>query len=307
MSSQSPPLSIASSKRSDTLRGILILVFATFFFAAQDAITKKLTQSVSVYEIVCIRFFFFSLFAIVYTARNTKLSEALKSQVPVLQIIRALLISGEIAIFAYAVRFLGLAELHAMFACFPLLITALSVPFLKEQVGWRRWVAIFVGFIGTLIIIRPGTGVFEPVAMLALVCALMFAMYNILTRKVSRYDSFQTSLLYFGLVGFFVSLLTMPWFWETPTNEEALWLLAISAVAIIGHIGLIKALELAPAVILQPFNYFVLIWAICIGYFAFGEILDTMTLLGAVIVVSSGVFVAYREYRIASIQHREPS
>ncbi len=302
MSSQSPPLSVASSKRSDNLRGILILVFATFFFAAQDAITKKLTQSVSVYEIVCIRFFFFSLFAIIFTARNNRLSEAIKSKVPTLQVIRALLISGEIAIFAYAIRFLGLAELHAMFACFPLLITALSVPFLKEQVGWRRWVAIFIGFIGTLIIIRPGTGVFEPVAILALVCALMFAMYNILTRKVSRYDSFQTSLLYFGLVGFFVSLLTMPWFWETPTNEEALWLLAISAVAIIGHIGLIKALELAPAVILQPFNYFVLIWAIGIGYFAFGEILDTMTMLGAVIVVSSGVYIAFREYRIASIQ-----
>ena len=149
MSPQTSPPPVASPKKSDTLRGILILVFATFFFAAQDAITKKLTQSVSVYEIVCIRFFFFSLFAIVYTARNTKLSEAIKSKVPVLQIIRALLISGEIAIFAYAVRFLGLAELHAMFACFPLLITALSVPFLKEKVGWRRWVAVFIGFIGT--------------------------------------------------------------------------------------------------------------------------------------------------------------
>lgn len=288
--------------RSDTVTGILILVFATFFFAAQDAITKKLTVTISVYQIVCVRFFFFSLFAIVYATRNSTLRDALQSNAPGLQILRGLLISGEIAIFAYAIRFLGLAEMHAIFACFPLLITALSVPFLKEQVGWRRWGAVLIGFIGTLIIIQPGAKVFDPMAILALLCALMFAMYNILTRKVSSQDRFETSLLYFGLVGFVISLVTMPWLWQTPNREETFWLLAISAVAIVGHIGLIKALELAPAVILQPFNYFVLIWAILIGYVIFGEVLGVMTLLGASIVVVSGIYIAYREYRLSRPQ-----
>ncbi len=288
--------------RSDTVTGILILVFATFFFAAQDAITKKLTVTISVYQIVCVRFFFFSLFAIVYATRNSTLRDALQSNAPGLQILRGLLISGEIAIFAYAIRFLGLAEMHAIFACFPLLITALSVPFLTEQVGWRRWGAVLIGFIGTLIIIQPGAKVFDPMAILALLCALMFAMYNILTRKVSSQDRFETSLLYFGLVGFVISLVTMPWLWQTPNREETFWLLAISAVAIVGHIGLIKALELAPAVILQPFNYFVLIWAILIGYVIFGEVLGVMTLLGASIVVVSGIYIAYREYRLSRPQ-----
>ncbi|MGI9318835.1 MAG: DMT family transporter [bacterium] len=281
-----------------TLRGITLLVIATFFFAAQDAFTKQLTQTLSVFEIVCIRFFIFSLFAMVFAHRRIGIWQGLKSANPTLQIIRGLLISSEIAVFAYAIRFLGLAEMHALFACFPLLITALSVPMLGENVGWRRWLAVFVGFLGTLLIIRPGAGVFEPAAAIALIASLMFAVYNILTRKVSRTDRFETSLLYFGLVGFVAFLFAMPFVWETPTTEESWMLVALSVTSIIGHLCLIKALELVPAVILQPFNYFVLVWAMVFGYLLYGEILEPLTLVGAAIVVASGVFIAYRENSI---------
>ena len=285
-------------KSDPTLRGILILVFATFFFAMQDGITKHLVQSFSVFQIVAIRFFFFSLFALAFAAKRVGIDNAFKSANPPLQIVRSLLIVSEIAIFAYAIRFLGIAEMHALFACFPLLITALSVPMLGESVGWRRWVAVGIGFIGTLIIIRPGSGVFDPNALIALTAALMFAVYNILTRKVSRTDSFETTLVYFGVVGCVVFVLIAPFVWRTPDAEQAAWLLALSVSAIIGHLCLMKALELVPAVILQPFNYFVLVWAIIFGYFVFGEVLDGVTFIGAAIVVSSGVFIARREYKV---------
>jgi len=280
-------------------KGIIALVIATLFFAGQDAITKHLTQSISVAQIVTVRFFFFSLFAILYAARKTDLKAAFHSSRPKLQILRGLLICSEIALFAFALRHLGLAEMHAIFACFPLIITALSVPFLGETVGWRRWMAVALGFIGTLIIIRPGSGVFSAYAMVALACALMFAIYNLITRKVSHHDSFETSLLYFGMVGLIGSLAVVPFYWQNPNSDQIFWLGVISITGIIGHLLLIKALQLAPAVILQPFNYFVLLWAMIIGYLIYGEVLQSNELIGAALVVISGVYIARREYQVA--------
>ena len=282
----------------NTVKGITILVIATFFFAAQDAFTKQLTQTLSVFEIVCIRFFFFSVFALIFAHRRVGIRQGFKTKNPGLQILRGLLISSEIAVFAYAIRFLGLAEMHALFACFPLFITALSVPLLGESVGWRRWLAVMLGFVGTLLIIQPGYGVLDPAAVIALIASLMFSLYNILTRKVSRTDKFETSLLYFGVVGFVAFLFFMPYVWETPSKTEALMLIGLSTTAIIGHLCLIKALELVPAVILQPFNYFVLVWAMLFGYAFYGEVLGFVTLVGAGIVVASGIFIARRERHI---------
>ena len=161
-----------------------------------------------------------------------------------------------------------------------------------------------IGFIGTLIIIQPGSGVFSPFALMGLACALMFAVYNLITRKVSRQDSFETSLLYFGLVGFAVTLTLIPFFWQDLNTAEVLWLLLISGISIISHLLLIKSLELAPAVILQPFNYFILVWAILVGYSLFDEVLDLPTLAGASLVVGSGIYIARREYRLAR-EHKQ--
>lgn len=281
-----------------TAKGIVMLVVATLFFASQDALTKHLIQTLPASQIVAVRFFFFALFALAYVGRGIGIKAAFHSRRPWMQIFRGLLISGEIIVFAYAIQFLGLAEMHTLFACFPLLITALSVPLLGETVGWRRWLAVFCGFVGTLIILRPGAEVFQPAAAIALAAALMFALYNILTRKVSRYDSFETSLVYIGVVGFVGAMLIAPFYWRPVAVAEALWLLVISTTSIIGHLLLIKSLALVPAVILQPFNYFVLIWAIIIGFLLYGEVLSPASLLGASIVVASGVFIARREYKL---------
>lgn len=255
-------------------------------------------------QLMFVRYCFFALFALLYATRKQSLRAAFYSRRPALQLLRGLLIAGEMALFAYCLRFLGIAEMHTLFACFPLMIAGLSVPLLGEQVGWRRWIAISIGFAGTLVIIQPGSGVFSVYALLALACALMFALYNIVTRKVSREDSFETSLLYFGFVGLVTAGLAVPFFWQTPGLEECLWLLAISVISIFSHLLLIKSLQLAPAVVLQPFNYFILVWAMLIGYLFYGEILDQATLAGASLVVASGVYIARREYVVARTERR---
>ena len=291
-------------QQDQTVKGIFALILATLLFASQDAITKHLISTMPVAQLMFVRYFFFALFALVYASRKTRLRHVFHSYWPKLQFLRGLLIAGEMALFAYTLKYLGIAEMHTIFACFPLIITVLSVPILGEQVGWRRWLAVSVGFIGTLIIIQPGSGVFSPFAMTALACALMFAIYNIITRKVSRQDSLETSLLYFGVVGFLVTLLAVPFFWQPMSNTEILWLLMISIISIFSHLLLIKSLELAPAVILQPFNYFILVWAMVIGYSFYGEVLDTTTLVGASLVIGSGVYIARREYLVARIHRR---
>ncbi len=290
----------ASPEDADnTVKGIVALVVATLFFAGQDAITKHLAETLPVAQIIFVRFFFFAIFALVFAARRIGIRKAFISSRPGLQVLRGLLIVGEISLFAWCLHFMGLAEMHAIFASFPLVITVLSIPMLGEQVGWRRWMAVGFGFIGTLIVIQPGSGEFNLYAVLVMICVLMFAVYNLLTRKVSRHDHFETSLLYFGVVGFIVAALVIPFFWQAVNTSELIWLLIISTTSIIGHLLLIKALQLAPAVILQPFNYFVLVWAIAIGYFAYQEILNPTELIGAGMVVLSGIYIARREYTVA--------
>ncbi len=290
--------SVSTVASGSALTGIGLLLVATVFFALQDVITKQLTTQVSVNQILVVRFGAFALFALIYAKGKTGLTTAFKSSVPATQVVRCLIMCTEIGLFAYAVQFLGIAEIHAIFSCFPLVVTALSVPMLGEQVGWRRWLAVIVGFIGTLIIIQPGSGVFNPAAMLALVCVVMYSFYNILTRKVSRTDSFATSLVYFGVVGFVASLIAVIGHWQTPDSHTMLLLGGICLTSVTSHMMLIKALEVTSAVVLQPFNYFILVWAIAFGYLFFGEVLSVHEVIGATIVVASGLYVGLREYLI---------
>ncbi len=278
------------------LAGITLMVLATFVFALQDAITKTLTAELPVSQILFVRFSAFALMALYVAHRQIGLRAAFASVVPGLQISRCLLMCAEIALFAYVLRFLGLAQMHALFACFPLFVAALSVPVLGERVGWRRWLAVIIGFAGTFIILRPGTAVFNPLALLPLLGAALYAVYNLLTRKVSKKDAYATSLVYFGVVGALASGVFAIGQWQEISTSAAFKLTLLSVVSVVAHMMLMKALQLTEAVVLQPFQYFILPWALLLGYFLFGETLDVWSLLGSIIVVGSGVYVAFREY-----------
>jgi len=289
-----------SALQRSNLHGILLLVIATLVFALQDAVTKQLTFALPVAQIVFVRFTAFTALALVIVLMRMPLRTAFRSRVPLLQIGRCLLMCAEITVFTFALRYIGLAEIHAIFSCFPLFIVALSVPILGETVGWRRWSAVSVGFFGTLIILRPGTGVFEPVAVVAVICALIYALYNLLTRLVSRHDRFETSLLYFGLVG--MAAMALPAFlaWQPVTGQTAWLLAAVCLCSVTAHLLLIKSLELAEANVLQPFNYLILVWAMLAGWLFYGEVLDAAAVVGATLVVASGLYVGFREARAAA-------
>ncbi len=300
MSKLSSGTNAVDNKKVDSpILGITLLLVTTVLFAWQDVITKQLGSHISVAQIVVVRFAAFSVFALIYARRRIGIPAVFKSAFPKLQIMRCTMMSVEIGLFAYAIQFLGVAEIHAIFSCFPLVVTALSVPLLGEQVGWRRWLAVSIGFAGTLIIIQPGADVFNPAALLALLCVLLFSLYNILTRKVSRKDSFETSMVYFGVVGLLGSSVAVVGRWQTPDIKTIVLLVGICITSVAGHMLLIKALEVTSAVILQPFNYFILVWAIVLGYLIFGEVLALHEVVGAVIVVASGIYVGVREYLIS--------
>jgi len=289
-----------AATNNNNLRGIVLLVIATVVFAAQDASTKSLTGLLPVGQIVFVRFAAFTVLALLLVRMRMPIRQAFKSQVPVKQVLRCLLMCAEISIFTFALRFIGVAEAHAIFSCFPLFIVALSVPVLGETVGWRRWSAVGLGFIGTIIILRPGSGVFDPAALLLILCAVIYAVYNLMTRLVSRHDRFETSLLYFGFVGLAASAVPAFLTWQAPTGKAAWLLLLVCLCSMVSHLLLIKSLELAEANVLQPFNYLILVWAMLMGWGFYGEILDAFAIGGAILVVASGIYVGFREASAAS-------
>lgn len=214
---------------------------------------------------------------------------------PLVQGFRAVLLVAEICVMVIAFTYLGLVESHAIFAVYPLLIAALSGPFLGEQVGWRRWVAIAVGFVGVVIILQPGSGVFQPEAMIALASALMFAIYGLLTRYVARKDSAATSFFWTGTVGSLAMTLVGVWFWEPMSAPDWLWMITLCFTGAAGHFTLIKCYEVAEASAVQPFAYLQLVFASLIGVTVFSEAIRANVAIGGALIVGAGLFTLWRQ------------
>ena len=201
----------------------------------------------------------------------------------------------EIGLFIWTITVLPLADAHAILAISPLIVTALSVPLLGEKVGIRRWSAIGVASIGMLVILRPGFGAMHPMALVALLCACMWSLYQVLTRIVSRTDPPLTTLFYTALIGAVALTVIGPFYWRTPDAQGWALFALVAALGAGGHYLLIKALQLAPASLLQPFAYTVLVWATLVGFTVFGNLPDLPTVLGALIIVASGLYTFARE------------
>ena len=284
----------------DTRLGIWLMVATTVVFSVQDGISRHLAEAYNVYMVVMIRFWFFAAFVMLLAARDTNangggIRAAVKSQFPWLQVARGLLLVTEVCVMVVAFVKLGLVESHAVFTCYPLLIAALSGPLLGEKVGWRRWTAILIGFVGVLIILQPGYAVFSPWALVPLLSAFLFAVYGLLTRYVARGDSAAVSFFWTGTVGAVAMTLVGMWFWEPMTGADWGWMLTLCCTACLGHWLLIKAFAVAEASAIQPFAYLQLVWASGIGLFLFGEELRTNVAIGAGLVVAAGVFTLWRQ------------
>jgi drug/metabolite transporter (DMT)-like permease len=286
---RAPPL-------SDAARGILLILLANLWFASMDTVSKTLVMEYSIAQVLWMRFAFFAVFASALALiRGKGLTGGFRSERPWFQSARSVLLVAEIGCFILAFRYMQLADTHSIGAVFPLVITALSALWLGEKVGLRRWAAVIVGFCGVLVILRPGFGVFDPVSLLPLAGAIGFGVYQVMTKVASRTDSMETTLLYTGWVGLAAMTLFGPFHWTWPDAWGWFLLLLAGFLGSIGHMTIIKALEIAPASVLQPFNYTLLVWATCIGFLVFGDLPDVWTVAGAAIVVSSGLYVWWRE------------
>lgn len=288
--------------RQDPRLGIMLMIAATLVFSAQDGMSRYLAGKYDVLTVVMLRYWFFAAFVVTLAAvRGGGIARVARTRQPVLQIFRGVLLVVEICVLIVAFVLLGLAETHAIFAVNPLLVAALAGPVLGEYVGWRRGIAIGVGLVGVLVILRPGFGVMNPQSLIALLGAFMFALYVLLTRKASRLDSSETSFFYTGVAGAVTITLVAPFFW-TPMQGAVdwAWMAMLCVTAVVGHYLLIKAYEFADASTVQPFTYLQLFFASIVGVVVFGERIDSWTLIGGALILAAGCYALIREARLAS-------
>jgi len=275
--------------------GIALMVATTFVFAMQDGISRHLAGEYNVLMVVMIRYWFFAAFVMTVAARQAGgLRNAARTEQPVLQAFRGVLLAVEICVMVLAFTLLGLVESHAIFACYPLIVAALSGPILGERVGWRRVVAICIGFVGVLIILQPGLRVFQPEALIALASAVMFALYSLLTRYAARKDSAATSFFWTGTMGAVVMTAVGFWSWEPMIASDWAWMALLCVTGALGHFLLIKTYEVTEASTVQPFAYLQLVFATALGITVFGEVLELNVVIGAGLVVSAGLFTLWR-------------
>ena len=280
----------------NTRLGIMLMIATTFVFAMQDGISRHLAGEYNVFMVIMIRYWFFAAFVISVAARKAGgLRAAAKTSQPLLQAFRAVLLVTEICVMVLAFTILGLIESHAVFTCYPLLVAALSGPVLGEKVGWRRWTAIGVGFIGVLIILQPGFGVFRIEAIVPLIAALLFALYGLLTRYAARKDSTATSFFWTGTVGSIAMTSIGIWFWEPMTGPDWGWMGLLCITGALGHWLLIRCYEVAEASAVQPFAYLQLVFVSVLGIVVFSETIRTNVAVGAAMIVAAGLFTLWRE------------
>lgn len=283
------------STGQSNVRGVAFMVATTIIFAAQDGLSKALAEDHSPILVTMWRYWFFGGVCLILLWRQG-FASGLKSGQPKLQIFRGVLLALEICVAVAAFHIVGLAKTHSIFAFGPLLVVALSRFVLGEQFGWRRWAAIGVGFLGMMIIIRPGTEALSPDLWIAIVGMIMFAIYGIATRRVARTDAAMTSFYYTGIFGAVVMTMIGPFYWSPLVGWDIVMMCILCITGMTGHYLLIKAFEAAEASAIQPFAYFQTVAASAIGVAIFGEIVSPWTVLGGAIVVGAGVFAFWREH-----------
>jgi len=280
------------------LRGILLMLAAVFFFALLDSTSKYLAASYPVPFLAWSRYLVHCLLMVLFL--GPRLGRGLvATRRPWLQIVRALLLVGVTASMMAALRVMPLAETTAVVFITPLLVALLAGPWLKEKIGLKRWIAVGVGFIGVLLIARPGGELSATGILWALACAGCYTVYQLLTRQLSPTENTLTMLFYTALVGTLTMTLAAPWFGPIPDIQGWDWL-RICAMGLFGgtgHFLLIAAFRHAPASTLSPFLYVQLLWATLLGWLVFGHLPDAPTATGMAVIAASGLGLALIQRR----------
>ena len=275
------------------IAAITMVLCAMLIFVSTDAIAKYLTQTLTTQQIVCVRYTSITVLLLPILLRQT--SGALRTTKPTLHLIRGLLLMLSSLLFVFSLEDLPLELSTVIGFAAPLYVTALSIPLLGEQVGGRRWMAVVVGFVGVLIILRPGGSDFRWAMLLTLISSFCWALGLIITRMMRGSERPLAILFYSSLVGAVSSLpLALP-LWHSPTGFEWLLLIALGVFNAAGQYLIIRAFLMASASLLAPFSYASLLWAVLIGAVVFGTRPDTETVTGTLVLVSAGLYVWHRE------------
>ena len=281
---------------SNLMKAIILNLSAWAVLPFMDTIAKYLSSEISFFQITWARYFFTVFWTLplmfFFFRKNLKWSEN-----PKLQILRGMTLLSANVCFFYSISVISMAKALTLAFIAPLVTTALSPIILGEKVGIKRWSAVIVGFIGSLVVIRPGLIEFNIATIAALGTGFFYGVYLIITRKLHSVDNPLLTLLLTGVVGAIISTLFVPIVWINLSQSQWLWLALMGIFACLGHLLLIYSLRYADASKLAPFGYFEIITNIILGYYFFKDFPDNWTFAGLFIIVSSGVYVFRRELK----------
>ncbi len=284
----------APARADRPFRGIALILASTIFLGCSDVTAKYLSATLPSIEIAWIRFLVFAMIMVPAMLPGSRLF-ALQSERPGLQVMRGVALLSSSLFFISGLRFLPIAEASATGFIAPLFVTALSIVFLGERVGVRRWLATGAGLIGVLIILRPGSSAFHPAAIFPIVSALAWACTLIMTRMMSGRERAITTMTYSAITGVCILSALVPLVWVTPSWHDILFGIFIGVASTAGQWIVVLAFRYADASVLAPFSYTQLVWVSILGFFVFGEVPDIWTTTGAAVIVASGLYTAHRE------------
>ncbi|MDP5221077.1 DMT family transporter [Ruegeria sp. 2205SS24-7] len=284
----------APTRRSESGKGLLVMGLGLFLFSAVDTGAKFLTSELHPLQIVWTRQLGLLVGAVFLLLRYGL--PILQTKHPKLQLLRGSMAVLSASLFIFALAYVPLADAVAISFVAPFIVTLLGALILREPVGIRRWVAVTLGFLGVLIVIRPGLGVVHPAAGLVILAALFFAIRQIISRALSDTDRTSTTVIYTALVSTVLLTVPLPFVWQTPTTEQAFILVLIAVLAAAAEICVIKALELTLAVVVAPMHYTLILWGTFYGWLVFGQLPDVWTWVGTALIVATGIYSLRREY-----------
>jgi len=283
------------------LKGIFFMCLAVALIAGQEAMAKYLGQSLPMLQVIGARYFGHLVLMIIVLMPRHGLT-LFKAKRPLVQTGRSLLLLIDTGLFFFSLTMIGLAEATAIFFSVPILVVLLSIPLLGERVEWPRLIAVGIGFIGMLVIIRPGSGAIGIGALLTFGAAFCASLFNIITRKLADEDPVPVTMFYTALAGALIMMLVVPFIWENPVSWQqwtALILIGIAGGA--AHSCIIASHVFAPASTVAPFMYSQIFWALGLGYLFFGALPDQFTVAGGMIVIASGLYLLRRQQAATDI------
>ena len=278
--------------------GIILIVFATLCFGIMDGVSRYLAEEYNVFIINMYRSWVLVVFVLIYSLKKRRIRDVSSSKKPFVQIIRGIILISCVCIGVYSFTVLGLITSHTIIAIYPLLVLPLSYYFLSEKIGWKRWSAVFTGFLGIIIVLNPISLNFDYNMIWPLLLAFLLAIYSILTRKISAYDNSETSFFWVAIVGGVIMTMVGPFFFKLLILKDIPWFLLLCILSTCGHFLFIKALETAQASILQPFIYLQLLFASIIGIWVFDDLLTINIILGGILIIGSGIFALIRTHKV---------